>query len=192
SRRESSEALRAWSRRGFHQQHLLDLFTQAETDLYVGDMQGAHARVRATWAEVEGSQLLLTRMNRAIMFDLAARTDLGAAALVQGSRRRSLLLSAERHAKAMERLGMRWSSAMARLLRAGVTAVRDAPEEAAKLYASAATSLDAEGMKLHAAAARMRAGVLDPRRRSAAARARARFVEEDVRAPERFATMLAP
>jgi hypothetical protein len=192
SRRESSEALRAWSRRGFHQQHLLDLFTQAETDLYVGDMHGAHARVRATWAEVEGSQLLLTRMNRAIMFDLAARTNLGAARLVQGSRRRSLLLSTERHATAMERLGMRWSSAMARLLRAGVKALRDAPGEAAKVYASAATSLDAEGMKLHAAAARMRAGTLDPRRRSQATGARARFIEEDVRAPERFATMLAP
>ncbi|HEY3818807.1 MAG TPA: AAA family ATPase [Polyangiaceae bacterium] len=192
SRRESSEALRAWSRRGFHQQHLLDLFTQTETDLYVGDMHGAHARVRARWADVEGSQLLLTRMNRAIMFDLAARTELGAARLVQGARRRVLLLSAERSARAIERLGMRWSSAMARLLRAGVSALGSPPEEAAGTYASAARSLDAEGMKLHAAAARMRAGVLDPRRRDDAARARTRFDEEEVRVPERFATMLAP
>jgi hypothetical protein len=192
SRRESSEALRAWSRRGFHQQHLLDLFTQAETDLYVGDMRGAHARILARWADVEGSQLLLTRMNRAIMFDLAARTELGVARLVRGGRRRTLASAAERRAHAMERLGMRWSSAMARLLRAGVAALRDTPVEAAQAYASAATSLEAEGMKLHAAAARMRAGVLDPRRRDDATRARGRFVEEEVRVPERFATMLAP
>jgi hypothetical protein len=38
----------------------------------------------------------------------------------------------------------------------------------------------------------MRAGVLDPRRRDDATRARGRFVEEEVRVPERFATMLAP
>jgi hypothetical protein len=192
SRRESSEALRAWSRRGFYQQHLLDLFTQAETDLYVGDRQGAHARMQARWPDVEGSQLLLTRMNRAIMFDLAARTDLGAARLTRGARRRTLLLSAERRVHAMERLGMRWSSAMARLLRAGIASLRDAPVRAAQLYASAAASLEAEGMKLHASAARMRAGVLDPRRRDDAARARARFLEEEVRVPERFGAMLAP
>jgi hypothetical protein len=192
SRRESSEALRAWSRRGFHQQHLLDLFTQTETDLYVGDMQGAHARIRRRWADVENSQLLLTRMNRAIMFDLAARTDLGAARLAHGKRRRTLLVSAERYAHAMEGLGMRWSSSMARLLRAGFAALRDEQAGAAQGYASAAASLEAEGMKLHAAAARMRAGALDPRRREDAARARARFIEEEVRVPERFATMLAP
>jgi hypothetical protein len=192
SRRESSDALRAWSRRGFHQQHLLDLFTQAETDLYVGDMRGAHTRVGTHWADVESSQLLLTRMNRAIMFDLAARTDLGAARLVRGVRRRALVRSAERHALAIERLGMRWSSAMARLLRAGIAALRDAPVEAARVYASAAAALEAEGMKLHAAAARMRAGGFDPRRCDDAARARARFLEEEVRVPERFATMLAP
>jgi hypothetical protein len=131
-------------------------------------------------------------MNQAIMFDLAARTDLGAARLVRGVRRRTLLLATERRVRAIERLGMRWSSAMARLLRAGLTALRDAPVEAARVYASAAGSLDAEGMKLHAAAARMRAGTLDPRRRDDAARARARFVEEDVRVPERFMAMLAP
>jgi hypothetical protein len=192
SRRESSEALRAWSRRGFHQQHLLDLFTQAETDLYVGDMRGAHARLRSRWADVEGSQLLLTRMNRAIMFDLAARTELGAARLLHGARRRALVLSAGRRARAIERLGMRWSSAMARLLQAGVLSLRGEPIEAAKVYASAASALEAEGMKLHAAAARMHAGALDPRRRDDAGRARGRFVEEEVRVPERFATMLAP
>jgi hypothetical protein len=192
SRRESSEALRAWSRRGFHQQHLLDLFTQVETDLYVGDMRGAHTRLHARWDDVEGSQLLLTRMNRAIMFDLAARTDLGVARLVHGVRRRTLLQSAERRAHAMERLGMRWSSAMARLLRAGIGAMRHSPAQAAQAYASAAMSLEAEGMKLHASAARIRAGALDPRRRDDAARARGRFLEEEVRVPERFATMLAP
>ncbi|HEX3343874.1 MAG TPA: hypothetical protein VHS09_04840, partial [Polyangiaceae bacterium] len=177
---------------GFHQQHLLDLFTQAETDLYVGDLRGAHTRVRREWPDIEGSQLLLTRMNRAIMFDLAARTDLGAARLVRGAPRRALLASADRHARAIERLDMRWSSAMAKLLFAGVAALRDPPEGAARGYATAATSLDAQGMKLHAAAARMRAGALDPRRREDAGRARARFVDEEVRVPERFATMLAP
>jgi hypothetical protein len=81
---------------------------------------------------------------------------------------------------------------MARLLRAGIAAMRTPPAQAAQAYASAAMSLEAEGMKLHAAAARMRAGALDPRRREDAARARARFIEEEVRVPERFATMLAP
>ena len=155
-------------------------------------MRGAHTRVGTHWADVESSQLLLTRMNRAIMFDLAARTDLGAARLVRGVRRRALVRSAERHALAIERRGMRWSSAMARLLRAGIAALRDAPVEAARVYASAAAALEAEGMKLHAAAARMRAGGFDPRRCDDAARARARFLEEEVRVPERFATMLAP
>jgi hypothetical protein len=192
SRRESSEALRAWSRRGFHQQHLLDLFTQAETDLYVGDLRGAHARVREHWPAVEGSQLLLTRMNRAIMFDLAGRTTLGAARLVHGAARHALLVAVEKNVRGIERLDMRWSSAMARLLRAGMSALREPPAEAAERYASAARSLDAQGMKLHAAAARIRAGALDPRRRDEGARARARFLEEDIRVPERFATMLAP
>jgi hypothetical protein len=131
-------------------------------------------------------------MNRAILFDLVARADLGAARLLRGARRRALVASAVRRARAMERLGLRWASAMARLLRAGVAALRGARVEAAQAYASAAKSLEAEGMKLHAAAARIRAAELDPRRRDDAARARARFVEEDVRAPDRFAAMLAP
>jgi hypothetical protein len=192
SRRESSEALRAWSRRGFHQQHLLDLFAQAETDLYAGDVRGAHARMAAAWPEVERSQLLLMQTNHVILHDLFARAEIGAARVSRGARRRTLLASAERRARRLDSRAMGWSSAMARLLRAAIASLGDDPARAGLLYASAATALDAQGMKLHAAAARLRAAEVDPRTRGQTARARARFDDEGVRAPERFASMLAP
>jgi hypothetical protein len=192
SRRESSEALRGWSRRGFHMQHLLDLFAQTETDLYVGDGRGAHARMVRAWPEVLRSQLLHTQTNRIILHDLFARTEIGAARISRGARSRRLLASATRRARGIERRGMRWSSAMARVLRAAIASLEGEPLRAARLYSAAACALDAEGMKLHAASARLRGGDFDPRTRLERERARARFVEEDVRVPERFAAMLAP
>jgi hypothetical protein len=192
SRRESSEALRGWSRRGFHMQHLLDLFAQAETDLYVGDVRGAHGRMQDAWPDLERSRLLFIRTNRVIVHDLFARTEVGAARLSRGARREALLRSAGRRVALLERQGMPWSTAMARLLRAGIAAAAGDPREAAARHATAATAMDAQGMKLHAAAARMRAGELDPRTRQDAAQARARFAGEGVVSPERYASMLAP
>jgi hypothetical protein len=87
---------------------------------------------------------------------------------------------------------MAWSTAMARMLRAGIAAASGDPRAAAARHAAAASAMDAQGMKLHAAAARMRAGELDPRTRHDAAQARARFVAEGVACPERYAAMLAP
>ena len=189
---ESSEALRAWSRRGFHQQHLLDLFTQAETDLYVGDMRGAHTRLRAAWADVEGLPAAAhedeprdhVRPRRADRPRRRPARPGGAPSLAVALGR----AARSSHGAARHALVLRDGSLDPR----GRGSFANAPAEAAKLYASAATALDAEGMKLLGAAARMRAGALDPRRRDDAARARARFLEEDVRVPERFATMLAP
>jgi hypothetical protein len=192
SRRESSDALRAWSRRGFHQQHLLDLFAQAETDLYVGDVRGAYDRVARTWPEVNRSQLLLIQSNHVILHDLFARTEIGAARLSRGARRRALVASAERRARRLEGHAMGWSSAMARLLRAAVAALGYDPARAGLEYDTAANALDAHGMKLHAAAARLRAASLDPRMRAEVHRARRRFEDEGVRDVDRFAAMLAP
>jgi hypothetical protein len=184
SRRESSEALYAWSRRGFHQQHLLDLFAQTETDLYVGDVRGAHRRVSAGWQDIVRAQLLFSETNRIIVEDLFARAEIGAARASGGPRGAVLRASAARRAARLERAGMGWSSAMASLLRAGIASLVPG-RPSSRLYASAAEMLDAQGMKLHAAAARLRAG-------GEAERARLCFVEEDVRVPSRYASVLAP
>jgi hypothetical protein len=205
SRRESSEALRAWSRRGFHQQHLLDLFAQTETDLYVGDAHGAHRRVSAAWSDVVRAQLLFSETNRIIIEDLFARAEIGAARASGGARGAVLRASAARRAGRLERAGMGWSSAMARLLRAGIASLGsggaasrlralggERSQTPTKLYESAAVMLDAQGMKLHAAAARLRAAGIDPRMRAEGDRARTCFAAEDVRAPVRYAAMLAP
>jgi hypothetical protein len=194
SRRESSEALQSWSRRGFHMQHMLDLFTQTETDLYLGDGRAALARLRARWNEVVRSRLLFAAPNRIIMVDLFARAELAAARTHTGSTRRALGASVEHRARELEAEGVPWARAMAALLRAGAAAAERPGARAAELYARAAEAMRAAEMPLHGAAATLcAAGLLGAEQdRAESERARARFVEQGVRAPERFAAMLAP
>jgi hypothetical protein len=187
SRRESTDALRSWSRRGFHLQHLLDLVTQTETDLYEGDGRAALDRMRTRWGDIEASQLLRMQMDRIIALDLFARAELAAARASAGAERAALVASAEKRARALEAEGMRWSSAMAAVLFASAADVRGDRTHASELFARAAAAFDAAEMKLHAAAARLRTADDDAKRRALAA-----SHEENVRAPERFAAILAP
>jgi len=193
ARRDVEEAMRSWSERGFHLQHSNDLLGRAQIDLYAGDAAGARRRIEEAWPALEGSLLLRVQHIDVVMRHLRARCALAAAA-GGGAGAASLLAAAGREARAIERERMAWSDPLARLVLAGIAAVRGDPATTAAALAAAAEGFDAAGMGLYAAAARRRHGQVQggDEGRARVAAADAWMSARDVRRPARMAAMLAP
>jgi hypothetical protein len=151
ARREADDAIAQWSQRGFHLQHLLDLFAQVQIELYAGDGEAAIRRVSEKWRAIERSGLLRVRLNRILALDLRARAAIAGALAIAANRRRFLDLAAA-DARALARIGT-WGLGLSHLLSGQIATIAAAPE-AGGMLESAVTLLDAYEMPLHAAAAR--------------------------------------
>jgi hypothetical protein len=192
SRGESTLALRDWSHAGFHLQHLLDLFVQVETDLYVGDTLGAFTRISREWPRLEGAMFLRLQNVRVFMMDLRARAEIALAQARGGDE--GLLRAAERRARSIERERMVWGDLVAASLLGCIARVRKDDRVAAQLFDRAAIGFDAIDMGVHAAAARERlADVLGgDKGRAHRTRAAEVFARQAIKDPARFVRMLAP
>jgi hypothetical protein len=188
---EVDEAMRDWSKSGFHVQHFFALLARTQIDLYRGDGSAALARVQDGWPALAGALLLRVRFFRVEIPELRARAAL-AAALAGNDR--SALGAVERDARRIEREPLPWAAPMAKLLNAGAAAARNQRARAAELYRGAALELDAAGMAIHATVARRRLGELLGAGvgRELVRVSDARMAEEEIADPEAFARMLAP
>jgi eukaryotic-like serine/threonine-protein kinase len=110
ARREAAEAMRMWSRRGFHLPHVYDLIAQVHIDLYTGDAAAALARLSERWARLDDSLLRRVPMIRIQTGFLRAR-----AALAVGE-----LRAAARMANGLRRERPRWAQALGELVFAGI------------------------------------------------------------------------
>ena len=146
-----------WTHHGFNIQHLSALYGQVYLDLYTGQKERAWQRIPGMWSACRKSFLLRIQQVRIDVLQLSGRSALAAA---WGADPEPLLHVAAGYACRLEREGLPWSLALARLIQAGVAARRGDQERAARLFAKAAAGFDAVPMGMFAAAARRRQGEL--------------------------------
>jgi tetratricopeptide (TPR) repeat protein len=144
-RRGIDDAMRSWSQAGFHRQHWSALFARANCDLYEGNGERAWRALEAVKLPLYRSMLLRSQAVRIAALNLRAR-----AANATGRKRTALKCAAK---LAHERVG--WADGFAALANACANPSPGAFERAAE-------RLDAVGLRIHAAAARRRAGIDDP------------------------------
>ncbi|MBI4510984.1 MAG: AAA family ATPase [Deltaproteobacteria bacterium] len=189
----ATEAVKKWSRRGFHLQHYYGLLAQVQADLYVGDSEAALAKVNERWQDLTRS--LILRMQRVRLEALCLRARcLLATTRSQGPARARQVREVARLARRIEREHMPWSDPLALLLHAGVAESEQDTERAVVILQGAVKGFEAADMALHAACARRRLGTLlgGDAGRLLVRESDAWMSSQRVRNPERMAAMLAP
>ena len=178
------EAATTWSQRGFHVQHVLELWARAEIDIYCGEGAAAWRRMRDAWPALEESLLLRLQHTVVTTHDMRAR-----AALASGDR--ALLDDAERCARKLLAENAPWATGLGKARLAAVTAARGEGEAGTAMLAEAADLLDEAGLSLHAATCRLRVASLGsgPLERSPAWII---LSNRGVKKPERWMAMYAP
>jgi hypothetical protein len=192
ARRELRQVMDRWSQQGFHVQHMNRLFDEVQIDLYQGEGRAAWERVTAQWPALARSHLLRVQQVRIFLLHLRARAALAAAPAAAGLT--ALLHAAERVARLLRRERIAWAEALAQLVSAGVAMGRHDAGAARQLLEDAAGRLDAAGLRLHAAAARLRLGerLAGSQGRRLVEQAEAWMKGQNVRRPDRMTALLAP
>jgi hypothetical protein len=196
---ELRRAVEPWSRRAFHIQHYWAIYGQVETALYRGNGRTALNLLDENWPAIKRAFILRIQTIRLIHFYLHARCALAVAAESDSTAGKDgeaarILWIAERDARRIEREEMEWSTPLARLIRAGVAAVRRRSGDSVALLASAEVGLDSAGMALFAAAARRSHGriVGGGQGRILVEAADTWMAGQDIRNPSRMAAVFAP
>jgi hypothetical protein len=126
--------------------------------LYCREGQAAWDAVVQHWPDYRRSLLLHVQLIRIEMQNLRARCALAASAT--SSDRRWLLRAARRCARWLDREEMPWATAHAQMIRAGLAAAEGNLPRAAAYLADSAAGFEAAHMRLHAATARRRLGMI--------------------------------
>ena len=185
---EAKRALSRWSQRGFHFQHYFHLFAMTQVKLYRGDGAGALELVTSSWPALRSSLLLSVQQNKVEALHFRARAELAAG---RAAGDRALIAAAVGRARAIEKEQTVWGNGLAQLVRAAAAAE---PTRAADHLTRAAALFDETGMRLFAAAARRRLGLVTGGEAGDAATASAEATLRQLGAanPGAFADMLAP
>jgi len=193
TRRMIREATESWSSDRYYLRDYYAFLAETQVDLYDGQAAAAHRRVAANWRGLNRSLLLMIPSVRIEADHLRARAALAAAAR-RPSDRGALLSEARRHVRRLSRQGAPWARALALPLAAAVALQREDRSRAVELLRAGVDSLEGQRMRLFAAAARWRLGMLVGGDEGAAHRAEAErfFVEQQVSEPARMVAMLVP
>jgi hypothetical protein len=113
----------SWHYEGVHLQQCWNLLAWVHIDLYQGDAEQAHARVRRCWRVIERSFVMRFERLRAELFWLRARAALAYAEHTSGRRSR-LLAEAEDWGARLLQESAPWAAAASNAVMAGVHAVR--------------------------------------------------------------------
>jgi serine/threonine protein kinase len=157
---EIDDAMSHWSRRGFHAQHLFALVANVRVDLYRGQGTRARQRIRDSWADYSRSQLHRSSIGRIMINQLIASSAL--ASWPDHASRVTLDREASTAADRLEREQIGYATALARMFRARLAALRDDPATAIRLYRSASDQFHALEMPFFEAATQFRLGQLMP------------------------------
>jgi hypothetical protein len=194
ARRDVNDAIAEWSKQGFHIEHYYEMVALTQADLYSGEGARAHERILARWRAFRGSLLHTVQMLGTMALQLRARSAIAAAGAAKDDRKGTLLASAERDARAIERRDVAWATPMSKLLLAGAAWRRTDATRAAALLREALQGFEAADMALYAAAANRCLGTVIG---GEAGKARVREAEEwmaagMVKDSARLTAMLAP
>jgi eukaryotic-like serine/threonine-protein kinase len=115
------EAIKRWSTHGFHVQHWYALIAEVHIALYRGNGQQALALLTQRWQELERSHLLRVHHTRVVALHLRARAALCAACESTGRRRAELLQQARHDAQLLRRRSGQaaWALRLAELIELG-------------------------------------------------------------------------
>jgi eukaryotic-like serine/threonine-protein kinase len=194
ARDELHHAIEQWSHHAYHLQHYFFLLAEAEIALYSGDGRTAFRLVLERWTALKRSLVMMSKLFRIESLHLRARSSLATAAAAAPQDLRPLLHEAGASARRIESEGVRWGSALAQLLRAGIASVEKRPDGAIELLRSAEDALRSSDMALHATVARRRRGELvgGEEGRTLVAEADDWMKGAGIRDPGGMARMLAP
>jgi eukaryotic-like serine/threonine-protein kinase len=197
---QNREAWEVWPQRGNVMSGYWGLYGRVEGALYSGDAAAAVGLIRREKSALGGNTYFWMMQNlNLLMRHLQGRAALAAAAKVAPSnwylgQRSTLLRTAVRQARRIEKANMPWSNPLASLLRAGFANLQGRPDETLSHLIAAADGFDAAGMRMYSAAARRQRGRLigGDEGRELVRRADEFMTAEGVNEPERIAHMLAP
>jgi serine/threonine protein kinase/tetratricopeptide (TPR) repeat protein len=193
ARRHLTEAMKSWSKRGFHVEHFYALLAGVNIALYVGDVAGASRLLEETLPAFNRSFFSRVQPGRLRLYTLRARVALARVRAGLGDREGDLRV-AETMARHLARGGTGWSVPTAEAFTAAVARARGRNEEAVALLERARARFEDLDLALDVAIAdyalgHTRGGEEGQRRKEDARRW---LASQTIRDPERFAGMLAP
>ncbi len=193
ARHEATEAMREWSKRGFHLEHYFELLAHSNADLYEGKAHAAYDRIVTSWKPLQRSLIMRVQPVKLAALHLRARAALAVAA--QDPKRRSDMLAiAESDARAIAREKTPWVMSWSTTLQAGIANVKGEKARAVTLLERASTEADQAKLGLIAAAARFGRGksLGGDEGAKLVAEARAWVVSQGVSVPERMFALVVP
>jgi hypothetical protein len=154
ARARTEQAMRKWSKQGFHLEHFYEALADVHVDLYQGDCVQALDRVRTLVVALGRSLLRRFQSIRIIVAFLEARACLGLA-MKDGAQKEPMLAQATSCARRIRAEGTAWGDPIAVWLLAGVEAARGNAEGAKRGAREAAQAFEAKDMLLYARLARL-------------------------------------
>jgi serine/threonine protein kinase len=179
-----------WTSNRFQSQHLFELMSSAQIDLYLGRPVETWHRMRNCWSAIRHSKILRVQFAHIELLHTRARIGLAMAAMGDPS----TLDQVERDAAQIVGMKMAWALPLAQTIRAGARAVLGDEDGSRELLIAAVRNFEKAEMGLFAAGARRRLGALTGGDEGAAmvADADAWMRGQLVKAPERLVEVLAP
>jgi hypothetical protein len=193
ARREATEAMREWSKRGFHLEHYFELLAHSNADLYEGNAHAAYDRIVANWKPMQRS--LITRVQAVKLAGLHLRGRAALAVAACDPKRRSEMLAvAKSDARAIAREKTPWAMPWATTLEAGIAKLSGDTARAVTLLERTAIEADRAKLALVAAAARSARGKCIGGDEGArlVAEATSWVASQGVKVPERMIALVAP
>ncbi len=191
---EISGVLSRWTVRGYHLQHYWALLSRVHARLHGPRPEDTLELLRHDWRALKRSFLLKVPAIQSESQILLGRSLLARAATLRGTARREALARVPGHAAALIRGKAAWTRALGALLEAAWLSQTGRVEPARLRLGEAVDQLEACGMRLYAAAARIRLGQMVGGDEGAAltSRGRAFFQRQEVRNEAGMLQVLVP
>ena len=166
ARRQLAKARQEWPTTEYQLAHANMLVGDTHVDFYAGDDQRPILRIREEWPRIEASQILRIAILRVQLRQLRAAAAVAAAAAedARGNATvaRELRKEARKYAKLVARERVRRAAPMAALIHAALDRAEGDVASARRHLEDAVAGFERQGLRLFAAAARVRLGELTP------------------------------
>lgn len=146
-----------WSSERFQSQHLFELLSSSQIDLYLGRPLDAWQRITKSWPAMVHSKILRVQFVYNEMLHLRARIGL---AVARSTGDKTVLHQVERDAASIESMQMPWALPLGQSICAGLRAIHSDHDATRALLETAVRNFEKAEMALYAATARRRLGKL--------------------------------